>query len=552
MLQHLEIKNYALIRQLELSPSPGMNIITGETGAGKSIMLGAIGLLLGNRAENKTLFDETEKCIIEGVFDLAGYHLEPLFEEYGLDFDRLSVIRREIMPGGKTRGFINDTPANLEAMREIGRRLIDIHSQHDTLQLASNAYQLGIVDAYATNAPLRQRYAEAFTSYRKASRTLDELVKAYDDLQREFDFKKHQLDELDQARLDGVDQAAMEAELQVLENAESIKNNLGLGYQYLAGEEHSTEGSLKAVLQLLSQIANYGEKYAQLRERVNSCLIELQDVAYELEREEGDLVLDGEKIMALQDRLNALYRLQKKHRTDNTADLIRLRDRLQEEVDRVVNFDEDLRQAREAQEAARKVLEQVAGELSMTRIAVLPQIEEEINALLSDLGMPNARLSIQHRSIAFAPEGSDEIRFLFSANKGGKPDELKNVASGGEFSRLMLCIKYVLAGKTAMPTVIFDEIDTGISGEIAIKVANMMRDMAKRHQLIAISHLPQIAAKGQSHYFIYKDHSGERTESRVRTLTHEERIREIAQMIGGANPSTSAFVHAQEMLEGGV
>jgi DNA repair protein RecN (Recombination protein N) len=548
MLKQLTIKNYALIQHLELLPSAQLNIITGETGAGKSIMLGAIGLLLGNRAENKVLFDETEKCVIEGIFDIKGYGLQAIFEENDIDYDETCVIRREIAPSGKSRAFLNDTPANLDLLKQIGVKLMDIHSQHDTLRLGTNEYQLGVVDAFAQNTDVLLHYQQTYKAYRKAESNYKKLVTEAQTAAKELDYNKFLLEELLKAKLDNLHQEALEQELEVLENVEQIKEKLATTLQYFTDGEFGITKSLKSVLTQLNSLAHFGENYQNLASRLQSVVIEVQDIVREVESEEENLVTDQERTLALQEQLSLLYTLQKKHSATSVQELVALRDDLDKKVSLVLNLDEELQAAQKAQQKAMEAMKTAAEALSKSRLAVLPLIENAINELLADLGMPNARLQIAHQQITFEPTGNDEVTFLFSANKGKKPETLKNVASGGEFSRLMLCVKYILAGKTALPTIIFDEIDTGISGEVAIKVAKMMKKMSERHQLVVITHLPQMASNGHAHYYVYKDNSTDRTISRIKQLNYDERVHEIAQMIGGAKPSATAYESAKELL----
>jgi DNA repair protein RecN (Recombination protein N) len=548
MLKHLVIRNYALIRQLEISPSAHLNIITGETGAGKSIMLGAIGLLLGDRADTKVLLNEGEKCVVEGQFDIGEYDLQPLFEESDLDFDGHCTIRREISPAGKSRAFINDTPVTLEVLRRIGSRLMDIHSQHDTLLLAADDFQRDLLDAFAQHQPLVDAYAQAYRTWRKAEQTLQKLLAQADALRKDADYNQYLLEELRQLPLDEMQQEAMEQELERLDNIETIKTQLALLGQMLANDENAAENILRSALSEIRKIVNYSPRYQALAERMESLFIELRDIGSELESEEGSLFFDEEQAYTLKLQLDKLYTLQKKHGAATVAELVALRDSLAEKLSLTHNLDEAIADARTALEQAEAAMRAAAAQLSESRRAAAAPVALQTNALLQDLGMPNARLEIQVSDTAPAPHGADLVTFLFSANKGIRPEPLKNVASGGEFSRLMLCLKYILAGKTALPTIIFDEIDTGISGEIAIKVGKMLREMSKKHQLFVISHLPQTAANGEQHYYVYKDDTADRVISCIRELSYEERVGEIAQMIGGAKPSETAYQSARELL----
>jgi DNA repair protein RecN (Recombination protein N) len=548
MLSHLLIKNYALIEHLELMPDANFNIVTGETGAGKSIMLGAIGLLLGNRADTKTLYNESEKCIIEGTFDMAGFYIKNIFEEEELDFESSCILRREISPSGKSRAFINDTPVTLETLRKIASQLMDIHSQHDSILLGSNEYQLRIVDTYAQCHDKLVEYQDKYRTYKKLQDAYQQLQIEADQNKKEFDFNNFQLEELVKAKLNPNEQELLEQELNILEHAEEVKLRLKTVYESLNNSELSILSVLQSTVSSLTPIASYSPNYQQYKDRIQSCLLELKDVSRDIESEEDNIELDGQKIIEIQDRLNLLYKLHQKHAVKSNGELLEIQAILEEKVSKVLNLNENLSAAKERVSKAFDAATKMAESLSKVRQKVLQEIEKRVIGLLIELGMPNAILRIQHQNIQLNGEGIDQINFLFSANKGVTPRQLKDVASGGEFSRLMLAIKYVLGDKRSLPTIIFDEIDTGISGEVAIKVGKMMREMAQSIQVIAITHLHQIAGRGSSHFFVYKDNSSAKTVSRIKQLSQDERIIEIAKMIGGENPSESAIHSAIEML----
>ncbi|AMM50160.1 DNA repair protein [Rufibacter sp. DG15C] len=548
MLVDLKIKNYALIEKLELQPSPLLNIITGETGAGKSIMLGAIGLLLGNRADSKLLFNQDEKCVIEGSFNISEYKLEPFFEEEDLDFEPVSILRREISPSGKSRAFVNDTPVTLETIRKIGEQLMDIHSQHDTLLLGDPAYQLNILDLYAQNEDLRNDYGSAYRNYRKLEREFKDLEAQLAQSEKELDYNTYLLNELAEANLVADEQESHEVELKQLEHAEEIKLKLTQALQYLSESEFNASIALKDASHLLGQVTEYGENFQTLKERLDSCLIELVDISGELEDAERKTEADPQRAEQLQERLDLIYTLQRKHQVKTIEEILTIQADLETKVGSVHNLDAAISKTRKALEEALAEVEARAQALSQSRTGVFDTFQNELHTLLFELGMPNARVVVEHKTSAPSPTGIDVVNILFSANKGAAPQTLSKAASGGEFSRLMLCVKYLLADKTALPTIIFDEIDTGISGEIAVKVGRMMQQMSHKHQLICISHLPQMAAQGDTHYFVYKEDRADRTISRIRQLTHEERVKEIAQMISGANPSENAFQSAKELL----
>jgi DNA repair protein RecN (Recombination protein N) len=511
-------------------------------------MLGAIGLLLGNRADTKILFNNAEKCVIEGVFDIAEYNLQEFFTEEDIDFDKTCILRREITPAGKSRAFVNDTPVTLDTIKLLGSKLMDIHSQHDTLLLGDTGYQLNLIDLFSGNARLKEQYGEAYRRYRKLETDHKKMEAQLAQSQKELDYNTFLLNELAEAKLQPEEQEELEDQLKQLEHAEEIKLKLSQAIQYLSESEFNVLSGLKDANYLVGQLTEYGEHYKTLKERLDSCAIELGDIAGELEDAERKTEADPEKTEQVQDRLNVLYTLQRKHQVHNNEELLAIQADLEEKVGSVLSLDEGLAGIKLEMEAALTQVQSLAEQLSESRQAVFRKFEGELHLLLADLGMPNARLVIQHNTGAPTATGIDVISILFSANKGAAPQTLSKAASGGEFSRLMLCVKYLLADKTALPTIIFDEIDTGISGEVAVKVGRMMQQMAKKHQLVAISHLPQMAAQGDAHYFVYKDDRADRTISRIKKLTEEERIREIAQMIAGANPSDTAYQSARELL----
>ena len=549
MLQSLLIKNYALIEELELCPDHELNIITGETGAGKSIMLGAIGLLLGNRADTKVLYNPALKCVIEGVFDISGYFIEQIFEEEELDYLPTCYVRREISTSGKSRAFVNDTPVNLETLRRVSNQLMDVHSQHETLLLGANEFQLQIVDTFAQNDELLRKYHGDFRAFKNAKNSYDLLLVEAKAMRKEFDFNQFQFEELHKAKLVINEQEQLEQELTILENATEVREKLQLASEYLNNGEQSVLVYLKNVSAQLSAISKLSPVYLQLRDRVASTLIELKDLANEVDYEQDNVEIDNARADKIKLRLENIYHLQQKHQTKSIEELLGIEAELEKKVSNVLNLDDNLKKANDKVIKFAQVLKVSSEKLSSARKTVIPQIEKSIKKYLSDLGMPNATLTINQQLIEPSASGIDELSFLFSANKGIQPQPLKNVASGGEFSRLMMVVKYILASKRRLPTIVFDEIDTGVSGEIAIKMGNMMLEMSKTHQVIAITHLPQIAMQGTAHYFVYKDNTTEKTISRVKKLTFEERIIEISQMIGGKKPSEAIKQNVKETLQ---
>lgn len=549
MLKSLLIKNYALIRHLEMEPSPGLNMITGETGAGKSIMLGAVGLLLGNRADTKVLYDEADKCVIEGLFDIQAYGLKEVFDEEELEFDQQCIIRREVSPSGKSRAFVNDSPVNLDFLKTLGSKLMDVHSQHETLLLGDNNFQLQMVDAFAQNQLLLQNYQEYYEAFRKVEKEFAQLSQEADDIRKESDYNHFLLNEFLEAQLEEGEQERWEEELKKLENAEEIKLKLTESIHLLSTGEFAVNIGLHTANGLLGQLSKFSESYKTLKERLESSLIELKDIASELEAEAEMVEYDEEKIVETKERLSLIYQLQQKHRVLTVANLLQIQADLQQKANKFGNLDDDLKKLQKEMEEVKIKLQKAGSDLSTSRKKVFQRIESDLKNLIAELGMPDATLNFSHQTVAAQKSGMDDIRLLFSANKGIKPQELRSVASGGEFSRLMFAIKYLLADKTALPTIVFDEIDTGISGEIALKMVYMMRKMAQNHQVITISHLPQMAAKGEYHYFVYKDNTSDKAVSRIKLLSEAERIEEIAKMIGGNQPSATAFQTAKELLE---
>jgi DNA repair protein RecN (Recombination protein N) len=550
MLKHLTIKNYALIRHLEMKPSGHLNVITGETGAGKSIMLGAMGLLMGNRADTKVLWDEQEKCITEGIFDISAYSLHSFFKAEDLDYDDQTVIRREISPGGKSRAFINDTPVTLDVVKKLGNQIMDIHSQHETLLLGNQLFQLKLMDAFAGNHSLVDNYQHTWQSYQSAKKVYEALQQEADTLREEADYVNFQLEELVKAGFEEGEQEKLESELQIMEHAEDIKNRFNNILDSLTRSEFATRNSLVEARNHLQAVSSFSKSYENLFERLHSVIVELDDILQEIENEESGVEFDSVKTTAAKDRIDLLYRILKKHRINTIQELLSLQDELQRKADQTSNLDQELTSLRAAFEQAEKNLTTAAKKLSESRQKSFEPICKEIMRLLKELGIPEAVLKIEHDQIAPSASGADKIELLFSANKGIPPRPLTQVASGGEFSRLMFSIKYVMAEKTEMPTLVLDEIDSGISGEIAIKLGKLMKTMAKNHQLIAISHLPQIAAKADLHYYVYKDNAEAKTISSIKQLTEAERIEEIAKMIGGDKPSKVAVENAKELLVG--
>jgi DNA repair protein RecN (Recombination protein N) len=550
MLKHLSVQNYALIDKLDTELTDGLTIITGETGAGKSILLGALGLITGSRADTQSLQDKTKKCIIEASFNIKGYSLKDFFKDHELDYEAMTTIRREINPEGKSRAFINDTPVTLNQLKDLGERLVDIHSQHQTLSLNGTDFQLSVVDAFAKHEALLDEYKNDFKAFKSLEKQLQELIEKEAQARKDLDYFQFQFNELEDAGLKADEQAFMEQELETLNNAEEIKSTLSKAASGLNGGESNLLSSLNEIRTLLNSMAKFKPEIAELSARVNSSYIELKDIANEIESIEQEVVYDPKQIELLNDKLDAIYKLQQKHQVKTIEELIRIKDEISNKLLDFSSLESEIEKTKAALDKMNKTLSAKAKTISENRKKVIPKIEKEIASLLSALSMPNAQLQInQLLSDTFTSNGTDKINFLFSANKGSDLKELNKVASGGELSRLMLSIKSLVAQLTALPTIIFDEIDTGVSGDVADKVGSIMNTMANKMQVITITHLPQIASKGQSHLFVYKEDKNNKTYSNIRKLSAEERVQEVAKMLSTGNPTAAAISNAKELLK---
>lgn len=551
MLQRLTVKNYAIIDHIEIRFSGNLNTITGETGAGKSIILGALSLILGARAANKTLYNEEEKCVVEGLFNLKGYDLKDFFAQNDLDYETETIIRREITPSGKSRAFINDTPVLLDVLKELGAMLINLHSQHETLALSSTTFQLQLVDAVARNQDSLAAYRTTFDSYKKTEQQLTNLREESRSSMGDLDYLQFQYNELEKANLDIDEFNNLEEELSLLENAEEIKSGITGAVNLLSYDEGSALDRLATTLSHLRGLTQYNDQLKELAERVESSRIELQDVARELEHLADNTQYDPERVGELQQRQNTINRLLVKHQVETVADLLDMQADIEGKLQAYQGITADIEKLEAQLTTLQKELGQQGGKLYDTRQTVLPGIEKEVKELLSFVGMPNADFRIKLERLPLDKvhrNGMDKVTFLFTANKGMQPEELRKVASGGELSRLMLVLKSLIASNTALPTLIFDEIDTGISGEVAAKVGQVMEKLGAQHQVIAITHLPQIASKGSSHYFVYKQTDGDRTATQIKKLSAEDRATEIAKMLGGDTVTQAAMDNARELL----
>ncbi len=549
MLISLTIKNFALIDTLEIDFSNGFSIITGETGAGKSIVLGALGLLQGKRADLSSLKDKEVKCVIEGHFSIGKYGLKDLFSVLELEYEDITIIRREISPSGKSRAFVNDSPVNLSDLQRLTEHLIDIHSQHQTMELSDENYQMQIVDAVANNSVVLEEYKGHLVLYKKAQTQLKSLQQQQADLIKEQDYNAFLLEELMQGNLDGLNQQELEQEYEKLNNVEFVRESFGQSINLLTDDEVGAVYRLKEVKQLLQKTSTISKDYEELYTRISSVEIELKDLSDEIEHQLDNVSADPEQLDLINDRLQLLYNLQRKHQVATVEELLAIRSELEEKVDLASGIDDKISSLEREIDKLSVVLHEVGDKLSESRIKAVPVLVKQLLEILSLVGIPNANFKFDFTvSKNFLANGKDELQLLFSANKGMDFGVLKKVASGGELSRIMLAIKAILARYSNLPTIIFDEIDTGVSGEVADKMGVIMKDMSNHMQVFAITHLPQIAAKGKQHYKVYKTSDNETTTSQLTLLDYESRVKEIAQMLSGKDISDSALVHAKELL----
>jgi len=550
MLQQLSIQNFALIDKVDIDFYSGLSVITGETGAGKSILLGALGLILGNRADHSILKDSTKKCVVEGSFSLDSYVLHEFFEEHNLDYSDESILRREINGNGKSRSFINDTPCTLEILRKLGIQLIDIHSQQQTLQINDASFQLKIIDALANNSTLLAGYRLNFGSYLELKKKITAFELQIAEAKQQEDYLNFQFEELDKLNLQKGENERMEQEQRRFANSEEILRNLSLGQNLLSENEENIVSQLTSLKQVLTQSEGYDDGFAELLARVNSSLIELQDVASELEGKAQLFEYDPERHQLVEERLGEIHRLQKKHLCVNADDLMEVKESIELQLLGLSNSDEDLQKLEKELVELEKNLEKQSNQLTKSRGSVLVDFQKQVENTLKNLGIPFARLEVKHQMLQeYTLNGKDAFDFLFSANKGVDPSVVSKTASGGETSRLMLAIKEILAKHQQLPTILFDEIDTGVSGEIAEKMGTILATMGQQRQVISITHLPQLAAKGEHHYFVYKDVVNERSITQLKKLSQEDRVGELAKMLSGATMTEAAMNNARELLK---
>ena len=549
MLTSLSIQNYALIDDLHVDFNNGLSIITGETGAGKSILLGGLSLILGKRADLSNLKDTSQKCIIETVFDVSNYNLKTLFESEDCDYEDLTIIRREILPSGKSRAFVNDSPVNLNSLQIIGEQLIDIHSQHQTLQLISNEFQFQVIDVIANNNNLLEQFKSELKEYKILKKELKELQNFQADAIKEHDYNLFLLNELTEANLKEGELELLEEENETLSNVEDIKEKLSESYQLLNDEQIGVLILLKNLKNNFQKLKDYSSKYEDLYNRVESCLIEMDDVFDEIDGMQESLEADPKRLEEVNAKLLRINNLMQKHSVSEISELIDIKNNLEDKVSVTENLEGTIQNKMTEIETKKGQLDTKAKQIHDNRTDVIPVLIEQLQSILGSLGMPNAQFKIDCQlGDTFYFNGKDELSILFSANKGGQFNELKKAASGGELSRIMLAIKSVLSKYIKLPTIIFDEIDTGVSGEISNKMGDIMLLMSKTMQVISITHLPQIAAKGHTHFKVFKEEVNEVTRTNLMKLNHDERIVEIAQMLGGIEMSSSAIAHAKELL----
>ncbi|TKB97386.1 DNA repair protein RecN [Pedobacter cryotolerans] len=549
MLQKLSIRNYALIDNLEIEFDQGLNIITGETGAGKSIILGALSLILGQRAESKYFFNQDKKCVIEGSFLLADEQLKPLFETNDLDFQAETLLRREISADGKSRAFINDTPVNLSILKQVGEKLIDIHSQHATQEINNPEFQLLIIDSLANHESLLATYRGGFKKLKQDQSLLKTLISKADEARAKQDYEQFLFNELEQANLKEGEQEDLEQELEKLTHAEGIKRSLLMATSLLTENEISATSILKEATIQLQNIEKFDSEINVLFERLRSSMIEIKDIADETSLIESKTLHSAERLSIIQQRLDVLYTLQQKHRVANNNELLQVQQKLEDSLAQLISSDEQIEVLTEEIEQLVIYLTKQAQELSVNRKKSIKVVEIATAKTLQRVGMPNAKLHFVQETITeLNKDGLDYTQMLFSANAGQATAPVNKVASGGELSRLMLAIKSLLAKHTSLPTLIFDEIDTGISGETALKVGEVIADLGNDMQILSITHLPQIAAKGNSHYFVYKNEANNKTTTGIRKLSADERVAVIAEMLSGKNPGASALQNAKELL----
>lgn len=551
MLRRLTVKNYAIIRDLDMEFGEGFTIITGETGAGKSILLGALGLVLGERADTSVLLSKEEKCVVEAHFNVKGYDMEDLFESCQIDYDDNAIMRREINPAGKSRAFINDTPVNLNVMKEVGERLIDIHSQHQTLLLGNSLFQMRVTDAFAGTSAMFRDYSLAYRSYLRLRSEYEAAAGAAERDRADFEYYSHQLEQFRAAKLVQGEQEELEHEQEVLSNAGVISEALSAAASAMSGEDLSALALLREVRTNLAKIAVWMPAAGELEKRIGTSLVELNDISYETEKLLGVALTDPGRLEFVTQRLDTIYSLEQKHRCRDLVELLVKQAEIEKKVSESAGIDDRIEELKKSADDALQSSMKIAKDLSAGRRKAAGPLSARITEMLHDLGMPNARFETRITGQdAPSASGLDKIDFLFSANRQVPPEELSRVASGGELSRVMLCLKSTLASSSGLPAIVFDEIDSGVSGEVASMVGTILADMGKAMQVINITHLPQVASKGKVHYHVYKEESDHSTITRVRLLNQDERLTEVARLLSGSKITDAALRNARELLAG--
>lgn len=550
MLKNLKIQNYALIEHLDIDFESGLSVITGETGAGKSIIIGALALVLGQRADTKAIQTGKNKCVVEAVFDVSDLALQPLFDELDIDYDSECILRREILDSGKSRAFVNDMPVNLQQLRAVANRLIDIHSQHENLLLGESAFQLQALDAVAESHAEVETYARQYRTYKEIGRQLATVQQTADAWRADRDYAQFQYDQLATADLTEDEQESLESELQTMNHAEEVKTAIAAALARLDGESVGVNESLRDSLSSLRRIEPFLPQMADYVQRIESALIDLKDVAADLEIKLNDTDFDPQRKEFVENRLDLIYTLEQKHHVASVAELLQLQSDFAEKLARIDGFDAEIETLRKQLHEAEQHLTVAAERLSDKRRTAKTDFERIVTAQLTELGMPHANFVVAMTDAEqFLPSGRDNVEFLFSANKNAVPQPIAHTASGGELSRLMLVIKAQIANRTQLPTVVLDEIDTGVSGEVAHRMGLIMSNMSQSMQVLTITHLPQIAAKGAAHYKVYKHDTADATVTNIVRLTAEQRVQEVAEMLSGKNPSEAAISNARELLK---
>lgn len=549
MLKNLKIENYALIEHLDIDFTDGLSVITGETGAGKSIIIGALSLVLGHRADTKIILSDSGKCVVEAVFDISAYNLKHFFDQWELDYSDECIVRREVLPSGKSRAFINDTPVNLQQIKELISLLVDIHSQHENLLLSNADFQLNVVDTVADTSVELNQYRDIFDNYQTLRRQLKTLQSDAEKIIAERDYALFQFNQLKEAKLVDGEQDTLEEELKVMNHSQDITESLSTVSQIFDNDEIGVVSQLKTAANNIHRLSEYLGRADEFYERIDSAMIDIKDIAVEIDNILSNNEFSIERKNFVEDRLNMIYSLQQKHKVATVGELLDIQSDFEQKINLIDNFDEEIARLQRETADVESQLSEAVKRLTIKRMSVRKPVVEHVERMLNDLGMPNGRFEIVFSVLdGFAPSGADKIEFLFSANKNRPPLPISEIASGGEMSRLMLIVKSLISTTKALPTIIFDEIDTGISGEIAKKMGEIMEQMAENMQVIAISHLPQIASKGRTHYKVFKDETKDKTQTNIIQLSANERIMEIAEMMAGKNPSRSALDSAAEML----